>query len=145
MSALTTPTSPAEADAADKTTSPTTEPPATNASLPEAIAPPVSSPLDDDDIEGAELEKSLKSKSPQQRIDGLRRYFAKHANRLNYADRLREGRAIGSGMIEGNIKTLTLRLKARGARWLQPNVVAMSRLCCLCHGTFWTDYWKCPA
>lgn len=145
MSALTMPTAPAETDAADEITSPTTEPTATNASWPKGIASPVPSPWDDDDIEGAELEKSLKSKSPQQRIDGLRRYFTKHANRLNYADRLSEGRAIGSGMIEGNIKTLTLRLKARGARWLQPNVVAMSRLCCLCHGTFWTDYWKCTA
>lgn len=113
-------------------------------SLPEVLpnAGNVRSELDEDDLEGIELQNALKSKSPQQRIDGLGRYFAKHANRLNYADRLREGRAIGSGMIEGNIKTITLRLKARGARWLLPNVVAMSRLCCLCNGTMWADYWQ---
>jgi hypothetical protein len=99
--------------------------------------------LDEDDSELAELESALNSKTPERRIDGLSRYFAKHANRLNYADRLREGQAIGSGMIEGNIKTITLRLKARGARWLKSNVTAMSRLCCLSNGTFWNDYWKC--
>jgi hypothetical protein len=101
--------------------------------------------LDEDDSELAALETALNSKTPERRIDGLSRYFAKHANRLSYADCLREGRAIGSGMIEGNNKTITLRLKARGARWLLSNVTAMSRLCCLSHGTFWTDYWKCPA
>jgi hypothetical protein len=140
--ALTMPTSPEEADAPALTTA---SPNATDASLPEATAASVRGEFDDDDVEGVALEKALKSKSPGQRIDGLSRYFAKHANRLNYADRLREGRAIGSGMIEGNIKTITLRLKARGARWLLPNVVAMSRLCCLCNSTFWADYWKCPA
>lgn len=113
-------------------------------SFPKALpnASDVPSELDEDDLEGIELQNALKSKIPQQRIDGLGRYFAKHASRLNYADRLREGRAIGSGMIEGNIKTITLRLKARGARWLLPNVVAMSRLCCLCNGTMWADYWQ---
>ena len=141
-SALTVPTSPEETDA---TVSTTASPNTTAASLSEATAPSVRSELDDDDLEGIALEKALKSKSPQQRIDGLSRYFAKHATRLNYADRLRDGRAIGSGMIEGNIKTITLRLKARGARWLLPNVVAMSRLCCLCNSTFWADYWSCPA
>lgn len=146
--ALTMPTSAAaEADVAagDGTASPATSPNATTSSLPEATAPNVRSDLDDDDLDGIELDKALKSKVPEQRIDGLSRYFAKHANRLNYADRLREGRAIGSGMIEGNIKTITLRLKARGARWLLPNVVAMSRLCCLCNSSFWADYWKSPA
>jgi len=141
-SALTVPTF---AEEADLTASTTASSNATAPSLSEVTAARVGGELDDDDVEGIALEKALKSKSPRQRIDGLSRYFAKHANRLNYADRLREGRAIGSGMIEGNIKTITLRLKARGARWLLPNVVAMSRLCCLCNGTFWADYWKCPA
>ncbi len=40
-------------------------------------------------------------------------YFAKHVNRLNYAECLRQGRPIGSGQVEGKAKTLGLRLKAR--------------------------------
>ncbi len=49
--------------------------------------------------------------------DRLIGYFAKHVNRLNYAERLKAGRAIGSGQVEGEAKTLGLRLKRRGARW----------------------------
>ncbi|HLJ91547.1 MAG TPA: hypothetical protein VKU02_00005, partial [Gemmataceae bacterium] len=40
-------------------------------------------------------------------------YFSKHTTRLNYAERLQAGRAIGSGQVEGKAKTLGLRLKAR--------------------------------
>ena len=50
---------------------------------------------------------------PTERLIG---YFAKHTNRLNYAERLQAGRAIGSGQVEGQAKTLGLRLKRRGAR-----------------------------
>ena len=46
-------------------------------------------------------------------------YFAKHTKRLNYRERLASGRAIGSGVVEGQAKTLGLRLKARAARWLK--------------------------
>ena len=140
--ALTVPPAPAEAVAAEvDAPAPTTRTPTvpSEASKEENA----NNGPDEDDSELAELESALNSKTPERRIDGLSRYFAKHANRLNYADCLREGRAIGSGMIEGNIKTITLRLKARGARWLKSNVTAMSRLCCLSHGTFWNDYWKC--
>jgi hypothetical protein len=145
--AMTMPTVPAEA--------PTEVDAEVGAPVPKPTSPkgnPASGPKgaaqsggDEEDCEQAELESALNSKIPEKRIDGLSRYFAKHAKRLNYAARLREGRAIGSGMIEGNIKTITLRLKARGARWLQTNVTAMSRLCCLSHSTFWTDYWQCPS
>lgn len=49
--------------------------------------------------------------------DRLIGYFSKHTSRLNYAERLQAGRAIGSGQVEGEAKTLGLRLKRRGARW----------------------------
>lgn len=41
-------------------------------------------------------------------------YFAKHTERLNYRERLASGRAIGSGAVEGQAKTLGLRLRAGG-------------------------------
>jgi hypothetical protein len=77
-------------------------------------------------------------------------YFMKHAGRLNYAERLQSGRAIGSGSVEGKAKTLGLRLKARGARWRKANVArwrkanvaAMASLVCVRHSTNWPSYWK---
>lgn len=74
--------------------------------------------------------------------DRLVGYFGKHSNRLNYAERLRSGRAIGSGQVEGKAKTLGLRLKARGARWRNRNVRPMASLVCVRHGSQWDSYWK---
>jgi hypothetical protein len=68
-------------------------------------------------------------------------YFAKHVNRLDYAARLRNGQAIGSGQVEGKAKTLGLRLKARGARWKLGNVQAMASLVCLRPSPQWDAYW----
>jgi hypothetical protein len=68
-------------------------------------------------------------------------YFAKHVERLNYAERLAAGRAIGSGAVEGQAKTLGLRLKRRGARWNRRNVQPMASLVCVRHSRQWDAYW----
>lgn len=73
--------------------------------------------------------------------DRLIGYFAKHTQRLNYAERLQSGRAIGSGQVEGEAKTLGLRLKRRGARWNQGNVQPMASLVCVQHTCQWETYW----
>jgi hypothetical protein len=77
--------------------------------------------------------------------DRLIVYFAKHTNRLNYAERLKAGRAIGSGQVEGKAKTLGLRLKARGARWRSRNVLPMASLVCIRHCSQWEAYWQMAA
>jgi len=78
--------------------------------------------------------------------DRLIGYFSKHATRLNYAERLQAGRAIGSGQVEGKAKTLGLRLKARGARWNKSNVRSMASLVCVRHSpTQWAAYWSLAA
>jgi hypothetical protein len=79
---------------------------------------------------------------PTERLIG---YFSKHTNRLNYAERLRAGRAIGSGMVEGEAKTLGLRLKRRGARWRKRNVQGMASLVCVRHTQQWEAYWAMAA
>ncbi len=61
--------------------------------------------------------------------------------RLNYAERLQAGQAIGSGQVEGQAKTLGLRLKGRGARWNRGNVQAMASLVCVRHTCQWETYW----
>jgi hypothetical protein len=81
----------------------------------------------------------------QKAADRLISYFAKHVNRLNYADRLNAGRAIGSGQVEGKAKTLGLRLKRRGARWNKHNVAPMASLVCVRHSVQWGAYWAKPA
>lgn len=78
-------------------------------------------------------------------LNDVGQYFAKHAQRLDYRRNLEEGLPIGSGMIEGNVKTLGLRLKARGARWQVDNVGAMAHLCCLTHSIYWDDFWASRA
>jgi len=72
-------------------------------------------------------------------------YFAKHTTRLNYAERLQAGRAIGSGQVEGEAKTLGLRLKRRGARWNRRHVLPMASLVCVRHTSQWEAYWAMAA
>lgn len=78
-------------------------------------------------------------------IDRMIGYFSKHTSRLNYAERLQAGRAIGSGQIEGEAKTLGLRLKLRGARWNRCNVQPMASLVCVRHTCQWDTYWAVVA
>jgi hypothetical protein len=77
--------------------------------------------------------------------DRLIGYFTKHVNRLNYAERLKAGRAIGSGQVEGKAKTLGLRLKRGGARWNKHNVAPMASLVCVRHSSQWDAYWAMAA
>ena len=78
----------------------------------------------------------------RQALESLTAYFAKHTQRLNYHERLAEGRSIGSGLVEGSVKTIGLRIKARGARWRVDNVDKMAGLCCLRHSSNWDAYWQ---
>ncbi len=73
--------------------------------------------------------------------DRLIGYFVKHTKRLNYRERMQAGRAIGSGQVEGEAKTLGLRLKRRGARWNFGNVQPMASLVCVRHTHQWKAYW----
>lgn len=74
-------------------------------------------------------------------VEPLVEYLSKHVGRVGYAERLAEGRSIGSGLIEGTIKTLGLRLKARGARWVERNAERMVSLVALSNSTLWDHYW----
>lgn len=88
-------------------------------------------------------EEYARGDTPERRsaLEKLVGYFAKHAPRLAYRDRLAAGQAIGSGSIEGWAKTLGLRLKARGARWRRKNVPGMAALICIRSGSQWPAYW----
>jgi len=73
----------------------------------------------------------------------LASYFAKHPTRLGYADRLAEGRSIGSGRVEGSIKQrINLRLKRTGARWRVEHVGPFVELIALADSPDWLPYWN---
>lgn len=87
------------------------------------------------------IEQTQERAGRQKATEKLLGYFAKHTKRLNYRERLASGRAIGSGVVEGQAKTLGLRLKARGARWRKKNVRPMASLVCVRNSIQWDAYW----
>ena len=73
---------------------------------------------------------------------GLRGYFEPHAEHTGYADRLRSGQSIGSGLVEGACKqVIGRRLKQTGARWKVRRVERMATLCAIQAGDQWDAYW----
>lgn len=85
----------------------------------------------------------LRLETEQQVLDKLRNYLSPHADHLHYAERLREGRSIGSGQVEGACKNLIgRRLKANAARWRVRRVNRMGGLCSLAYSDRWGQYWE---
>ena len=73
----------------------------------------------------------------------LRGYLENNRERLCYRERLSEGRAIGTGQVEGACKNMIgRRLKQTGARWQVPRLNRMAILCALRYGDQWDNYWK---
>lgn len=70
-------------------------------------------------------------------------YLAGHRDRIKYAARLRLGKSIGSGMIEGTIKqVVNRRMKQTGARWKAEHVGPLVELIGLVDGPTWEAYWS---
>jgi len=73
----------------------------------------------------------------------LLNYLAPHEGHLHFAQRLEEGRSIGSGQIEGACKNLIgRRLKANAARWQVRRINRMAGLCSLMYSHQWQNYWN---
>lgn len=90
------------------------------------------------------LQQTLPDGTPAHRksLQGLRDYLGNHVSHLDYAQRLAEGRSIGSGQVEGACKNMIgRRLKQTGARWRVRRVNRMASLCCLVYSNGWKDYW----
>lgn len=88
-------------------------------------------------------EKASRTPAERAELDSLRNYLTPHQLHLNYAARLRTGRSIGSGQVEGACKNLIgRRLKANAARWRVRRVNRMAGLCCLLYSDQWDTYWK---
>jgi hypothetical protein len=67
------------------------------------------------------------------------------ARRMSHAHRLRAGRSIGSGMVEGAAKNLLgKRMERTGARWVVDNAEAMAAPCSLSYDDHRDLYWASP-
>ena len=83
--------------------------------------------------------------SGQASLDEMISYFAKHTDRLGYFGRLRAGRSIGSGAVEGLARRLGRRLKVPGRGWEVNNLDGMASLVATVDTTEWASLWDRPA
>ncbi len=82
-------------------------------------------------------------KSASEDASELTGYLEPHRDHTRYAERLAEGRSIGSGLVEGACKTaIGRRLKQTGARWRIRRLERMAALCCLHYSDQFDAYWK---
>ena len=72
----------------------------------------------------------------------LRGYLAGNADRMWYAQRLAEGKPIGSGAIEGACKKIGSRLKLNSARWRVKRAERFGALLCLDYADQSANYWS---
>jgi hypothetical protein len=76
----------------------------------------------------------------------LARYLTENRDSLWYADRLKAGLPIGSGLIEGACKnTPGARLKLNSARWRIRRAERIGALRCLDYSRQWDAYWQSRA
>ena len=78
-------------------------------------------------------------------ISALRTYLEGNRDRMWYADRLREGKAIGSGASEGACKKVGARLKLNSARWRLQRAERFGALLCLDYTEQTHAYWASRA
>jgi hypothetical protein len=78
-------------------------------------------------------------------LDALIGYFAKHTGRLGYFGRLRSGRSIGSGAVEGLARRMGRRLKVPGRGWCAGNIDGMAALVACVDTPEWDGLWARPA
>jgi hypothetical protein len=89
-----------------------------------------------------ETKATLTRRTARQNLNRLISYLSHNHTRLDYPRRLVEGRAIGSGQVEGACKHMIgRRLKQTGARWRVRRANRMATLCCLMYSDHWDSYW----
>ena len=89
-----------------------------------------------------ELDKEVQGKDERESLRKLRGYLDNHRERLGYRERLAQGRAIGSGQVEGACKSMIgKRLKQSGARWDEDRLNEMAVLCSVHYSDLWQKYW----
>lgn len=92
------------------------------------------------------LEQTLNAATNQRESDALNKlltYLRPNRDRMWYADRLKEGATIGSGLIEGGCKnTIGARLKLNSARWRVRRAERIGTLRCIEASNLWPHFWQ---
>ena len=96
-----------------------------------------------DHIGGSSTED--RTEAGQAALDAMLSYFAKHTGRIGYFGRLRTGRSIGSGAIEGLAKRMGRRLKVPGRGWCVEHLDGMAALIASVDTPEWASLWARPA
>jgi len=94
------------------------------------------------------LEERMRSTTDPEHLEALealRVYLEGNKDRMWYADRLKEGKPIGSGAIEGACKKIGTRLKLNSARWRLRRAERFGALLCLEYAGQARDYWSLKA
>lgn len=78
-------------------------------------------------------------------MTSLKTYLTGNRDRMWYAKRLAEGKAIGSGAIEGACKKIGCRLKLNSARWRVRRAERFGALLCLEYTDQMASYWRSRA
>jgi hypothetical protein len=78
-------------------------------------------------------------------LNGLRVYLEGNQDRMWYADRLKKGKPIGSGAIEGACKKIGARMKLNSARWRPRRAERFGALLCLEYAGQANHYWSSKA
>jgi hypothetical protein len=88
-------------------------------------------------------QQSSQSGSHAKALEKLLTYLRPNRDRMWYADRLRAGQTIGSGLIEGGCKnTIGARLKLNSARWRIQRAERIGMLRCVDASNLWPSFWK---
>jgi hypothetical protein len=78
-------------------------------------------------------------------LGALRVYLHGNQDRMWYAQRLKEGKPIGSGAIEGACKKVGARMKLNSARWRPQRAERFGALLCLEYADQSSNYWRSKA
>jgi hypothetical protein len=97
------------------------------------------------ELKGLQARYAQAHQQPQrqcQAIAALHSYMQPNLDSMWYAQRLAEGRPIGTGLIEGGCKTIvSTRLKLNSARWVPQHAESIAGLRCLDYSGLWADFW----
>jgi hypothetical protein len=89
--------------------------------------------------------QSCKNASHVTAMKSLQTYLQGNSDRMWYAQRLRQGKAIGSGAIEGACKKIGARMKLNSARWRPRRAERFGALLCLEYTDQMQRYWQSRA
>lgn len=97
-------------------------------------------------IQQIENQQTIADEKQKPALEKLLTYLRPNRDRMWYADRLRDGQTIGSGIIEGGCKnTIGARLKLNNARWRIRRAERIGMLRCIDASNLWPNFWKAAA